>query len=88
MKKIVESFQHKTEIATKLRLLPLLTDALTRSNNKIDILLKLIEQTTFGVVIKLWEPFLERLIKYVVQVIIDDKPEVKFYQKKFKLENN
>lgn len=74
--KIIETFQKKTETATKLRLLPLLTDALTRSNSKIDYFLRMIEEITFGITIKLSEPFLERLIKYTVRIIVADKAEV------------
>lgn len=74
--KIIATFQKKTETATKLRLLPLLTDGLTRSNSKIDNFLRMIEEVTFGTTIKLAEPFLERLIKYTVQIIVADKAEV------------
>lgn len=76
--KIIETFQNKTETATKLRLLPLLTDALTRSESKIDYFLRMIEEITFGIAIKLSEPFLERLIKYTVRIIIADKSVVIF----------
>lgn len=74
--KIIEAFQKKTETATKLRLVPLLTDALTRSNSKIDNFLRMIEEITFGITIKLSEPFLERLIKYIVRIIVADIAEV------------
>lgn len=76
--KLIETFQNKTETATKLRLLPLLTDALTRSNSKIDYFLRMIEEITFGIAIKLSEPFLERLIKYTVRIIVTEKAEVMF----------
>lgn len=78
LEKIIETFQNKTVTATKLRLLPLLTDALTRSNSKIDYFLRMIEEITFGIAIKLSEPFLERLIKYTVRIIVTDKAEVMF----------
>lgn len=74
--KIIQSLKDKTERATNLRLLPLLTEALTKSSSKSDCLLKLIEEISFNIKINVWEPFVEKLIHSTVDIILDDKSDV------------
>lgn len=52
--------------------LPILTDILYKSPHRIAHTLKLIQDVSFGIIIKTCQHFLERLIEFCVKILCDE----------------
>lgn len=76
MEKIILSLKDEQEILKNLPILPVLTDVLLRSSSRIENILELIQDVSFGIIIKTCQPFIERLIKFCVTTLCDDTVEV------------
>lgn len=77
IEKIILSLKDEQDILRKLPILPVLTDVLLRSPvSRNEYVLKLIQDVSFGIVIKTCQPFIERLIKFCVKQLCNDEIEV------------
>ncbi|XP_055305113.1 uncharacterized protein LOC129569906 [Sitodiplosis mosellana] len=76
IEKIILSLKDEQDILRKLPILPVLTDILLRSTpSRNEYVLKLIQDVSFGIVIKTCQPYIERLIKFCVKLLCDDTVE-------------
>lgn len=64
------------DILRKLPILPVLTDILLRSAPRNEHILKLIQDVTFGIVIKTYQANIERLIEFCVKLLCDETVQV------------
>lgn len=76
LEKIILSLKDDQDILKALPILPVLTDVLLRSSSRIDYILKLIQDVSFGINIKTVQPFIERLLNFCVKVLCDETIEV------------
>lgn len=72
VEKIIVSLKDEQDILRKLPLLPILTDILLRSPSRSEYILKLIQDVSFGIIIKTCQPCIERLIQFCVEIICDE----------------
>lgn len=76
LEKLIVSLKTEPDVFKILPILPVLTDVLLRSSSRIEYILKLIQDVSFGVIIKTNQPFVERLIKFCVNTLCDEATEV------------
>lgn len=76
IEKIIASLKNEPDVFKTLSILPVLTDVLLRSSSR-EHILKLIQDVSFGVIIKTNQPFVERLIKFCVNILCDEETEVR-----------
>lgn len=72
VEKIILALKNEPNIIQMVPILPVLTDILLRSPSRIEHILKLIEDVSFDVVIKIRQPYLERLVKFCVDTLSDE----------------
>lgn len=72
IEKMILSLNCKQDILRALPVLPILTDVLLRSSSRTDHILELIQDLSFGVIIKTCHPFVERLLKYCINVVCNE----------------
>lgn len=73
---MIVSLGSEPDVLKTLPILPVLTDVLLRSSSRTEHILKLIQDVSFGVIIKINQPFVERLIKFCVNTLCDEATEV------------
>lgn len=73
LNKTVIAIPNKQFVLNRLRVLPIMTDMLEISPqlNTTELILKMLHDITFGVEITVVEPFLEKLLRMVVDIIVD-----------------
>lgn len=77
IEKIILSLKEEQDILRKLPILPVLTDVLLRSPaSRNEYVLKLIQDVSFGIVIKTCQPSIESLIRFCVKQLCNDEVEV------------
>lgn len=78
LSKIISSVSNKSYLVHRLRILPILMDLLdvSEAQNKIEIVLQMIQDITFGIQIGVLEPYLESIIYSVVNIITSEKIDV------------
>lgn len=72
VEKIILALKNEPNIIQMVPILPVLTDILLRSPSRIEHILKSIEDVSFDVVIKIRQPYLERLVKFCVDTLSDE----------------
>lgn len=72
VEKIILALKNEPNVIQMVPILPVLTDILLRSPSRIEYILKLIEDVSFDVVIKIRQPYLERLVKFCVDTLSDE----------------
>lgn len=83
LEKAVSTLQEKRNLTKQLRILPILTNVLDKvtshNHNKIDHVLKLIQDITFDITVKSPEPYLELLFELLVKFVISEHTDVSFF---------
>lgn len=70
---MIASIKHRPNVAVKSGLMNVLVDILLRAEHKIDYLLELVEDLTFVITITAFEPYAQRLINFVLNILTDDE---------------
>lgn len=60
--------------------MPILVDILLRADQKVDYVLELIEELTFVIRLSTFEPYVKKLVLFIINILTDTDSEVIFGQ--------
>lgn len=79
IEKIILALKDEDDILKSMPILPVLSDILFRSSSRTEYILKLIQDVSFGIRIKMCQPYVERLIQFCVKTLSDGTIEVSMF---------
>lgn len=77
IEKMIMALKVRPNIFHRIEFLPMLTEVLLRSEIRIEHTLKLTQDVSFGIPIKTHQSYLERLIKFCVDILCCETDEVR-----------
>lgn len=83
IEKIIVAFKDRPSMYHRIEFLPILTEVLLRSDLRYEHTLELIQDVSFGISIKSHQSYLERLIKFCLDILSGELDEVSGGEKKY-----
>lgn len=80
IEKLIASIKHRPKVASKSGFMPILVDILLRADQKVDYVLELIEELTFVIRLSTFEPYVKKLVLFIINILTDTDSEVIFGQ--------
>lgn len=80
--KMIMALRNRPNVLHRMEFLPILTEILLRSEIRHEHTLKLIQDVSFGIPIKSHQSYLERLIKFCLDILCSEMDEVNRFIRK------
>lgn len=75
--KMILNLKDKQNTVQKMPFLPVLSDILLHSTSQLEHVLEMAQDISYGITIEVCHPFLERLIKFCVNILCNEEIEVR-----------